>query len=145
MYLFRPLTLLPFLLLTAQLCSQNLRLPESARPASEQLQCGGMEVQQLLFDHHPERANKQAVLDDRLYQLAAARPVAQKSAAPYTLPVVFHIIHNNGLENLPDDRILAALDQVNDAFAHAGYFSTAGDGFDTERESTSLAYTLFGP
>ena len=132
MYLFRPLTLLPFLLLTAQLCSQNLRLPESARPASEQLQCGGMEVQRLLFDHHPERANKQAVLDDQLYQLAAAaRPAAQKSAAPYTLPVVFHIIHNNGLENLPDDRILAALDQVNDAFAHAGYFSTAGDGFDT--------------
>ncbi|HNM24667.1 MAG TPA: hypothetical protein PKL15_04520, partial [Saprospiraceae bacterium] len=131
MNLFRYIASLFALLLAQSLAGQMLRLPDPVRSSGDGLRCGGSEAQQLLFERQPERAKKQAELDDQLYRLSSAPQPAQKGAAAQTLPVVFHIIHNNGIENLPDDRIQAALDQVNDAFAHAGYFSSAGDGYDT--------------
>jgi PKD repeat protein len=44
-----------------------------------------------------------------------------KSAAPvYTIPVVFHILHQGGGENISDAQCMAALDQVNKDFAKLG-------------------------
>ncbi|GJM33048.1 MAG: hypothetical protein DHS20C18_20490 [Saprospiraceae bacterium] len=40
----------------------------------------------------------------------------------FTLPVVFHIIHNNGPENISDDQVHEALQHLNDAFANVGYY-----------------------
>ncbi|MEO5930791.1 MAG: hypothetical protein ABIR47_12715, partial [Candidatus Kapaibacterium sp.] len=45
----------------------------------------------------------------------------------YTIPVVFHIIHNNGPENLSDAAIFQAIRNLNDAFRNVGvYDSTTG-------------------
>lgn len=41
---------------------------------------------------------------------------------PYTLPVVFHVIHENGPENISQERILAGLENVNRAFANSGFY-----------------------
>ncbi|MDB5035041.1 MAG: C-terminal target protein [Chlorobi bacterium] len=47
--------------------------------------------------------------------------------AIYTIPIVFHIIHNNGPENLPDAAIFEAIRNLNDAFRNVGiYDSTTG-------------------
>ncbi|MEM6398586.1 MAG: M43 family zinc metalloprotease [Bacteroidota bacterium] len=46
-----------------------------------------------------------------------------------TLPIVFHVIHQNGPENLSDERIIEALEWVNEAFAHQGYYQ---QGFGVE-------------
>ncbi|MEM9835857.1 MAG: M43 family zinc metalloprotease [Bacteroidota bacterium] len=50
---------------------------------------------------------------------------------PYTLPVVFHVIHQNGVENLSEDRLLTALEQLNNSFANTGYYDQ-GTGVNTQ-------------
>lgn len=39
-----------------------------------------------------------------------------------TIPVVFHILHQNGPENIADSRIYQELANMNDAFRNAGFF-----------------------
>ncbi|HKK80329.1 MAG TPA: M43 family zinc metalloprotease, partial [Phaeodactylibacter sp.] len=60
--------------------------------------------------------------EKKLLQLARNRPSAQRAPVMYTLPVVFHIIHDGGIENIPDDQILDGLQHLNDAFANVGYY-----------------------
>ncbi len=40
----------------------------------------------------------------------------------YTLPVVVHIIHNGGAENISDDDVRKGIDNLNDAYANLGYY-----------------------
>ena len=48
-----------------------------------------------------------------------------------TLPVVFHVIHENGPENISNALVLAGLDHLNQAFANVGYFDS-GSGVNTQ-------------
>lgn len=43
----------------------------------------------------------------------------------FTLPVVFHIIHQNGAENISDAQIRDALIHLNESFANSGYYDPA--------------------
>ncbi|MEL7118435.1 MAG: M43 family zinc metalloprotease, partial [Bacteroidota bacterium] len=54
-----------------------------------------------------------------------------KSQSVITLPVVFHIIHDNGVENIPAERIDQELENLNAAFANTGYYNPA-TGVDVE-------------
>lgn len=49
----------------------------------------------------------------------------------YTLPVVFHIIHQNGSENIADAIVMDAFQRLNDAFANRGFYDQ-GSGVDTK-------------
>lgn len=40
----------------------------------------------------------------------------------YTVPVVVHIIHNNGPENISNAQVLNAIQQLNDAFSNSGVY-----------------------
>lgn len=46
----------------------------------------------------------------------------QSRSSQYTLPVVFHIIHNGGTENLSDNQVTTGLNHLNDAFRNLGYY-----------------------
>ena len=59
---------------------------------------------------------------DRTAATAQFNNDSRNLRASYTLPVVFHIIHNNGPENISDSRVLAELDNLNNAFANTGYY-----------------------
>ncbi len=50
---------------------------------------------------------------------------------PYTLPVVVHIIHDNGAENIPDAVVLQGIQDLNDAYANVGYYGQ-GTGVNTQ-------------
>src|SRR5687768_8309288 len=50
------------------------------------------------------------------------RPVIRQQENVYTLPVVFHIIHQNGAENIPDATVIDAFQRLNDAFANRGIY-----------------------
>lgn len=55
------------------------------------------------------------------------------SRATYTLPVVFHVIHNGGLENLSGNRILQSLEWVNKSLANEiPYGNPEGANVDVE-------------
>jgi hypothetical protein len=40
----------------------------------------------------------------------------QQKVAPYTIPVVFHVLHMNGEENISDEQIYDAVDRMNEDF-----------------------------
>lgn len=78
------------------------------------LHCGSDEMEYQLFLEHPEyrqafeRSKKQL---ESFTKQFAENPV--KSGSTYIIPVVFHIIHNNGPENINDSQIHDAVEQVN--------------------------------
>ncbi|MBL4585676.1 MAG: hypothetical protein JKX84_01260, partial [Flavobacteriales bacterium] len=47
------------------------------------------------------------------------------------IPVVVHIIHNNGLENISDETVLQGIQDLNDAFANVGVYNES-EGTDIE-------------
>jgi len=40
----------------------------------------------------------------------------------YTVPIVFHIVHDNGPANISDSRVIDAVDNLNQAFRNQGYY-----------------------
>lgn len=69
---------------------------------------------------------------ENLLYAAARQPAARRGLlVRHTLPVVFHIVHDNGGENISDAQVAEALQHLNDAFANVGYYNPA-TGVDTE-------------
>ncbi len=66
-------------------------------------------------------AHRHAAMEEQI--LANHRQGASvRVTEDYTLPVVFHIIHNGGPENISDEQVQAALVNLNEAFANVGYY-----------------------
>lgn len=55
----------------------------------------------------------------------------EKGGAVLTIPVVVHILHQNGPENIPNAQVLQAIQWLNDGFARSGPYIN-GEGVDTE-------------
>ena len=58
---------------------------------------------------------------------------SKKRQANYTLPVVIHLIHDNGPENLTDAQVIQGMEHLNDAFANINYYDQ-GIGVNTNIE-----------
>jgi gliding motility-associated-like protein len=70
--------------------------------------------------------------DDAAYQFFSQNINANTANHPavITLPVVVHIIHENGLENISDAQVLTGIQQLNEAFANQAYYDQ-GTGSNT--------------
>ena len=68
--------------------------------------------------------------EKKLHQLLQ-KGSQDRNPAPFTLPVVVHIIHDNGSENISDTQVETAIQHLNDAFANTGYYNPA-TGVNTE-------------
>jgi hypothetical protein len=92
---------------------------------SQQIQpCVTVDAMNQYFVENPPAKNefekKQAKFEID-YQEALVNKALNKSAAvQYTIPVVFHILHTGGAENITDAQCISALNQVNTDFAAAG-------------------------
>ncbi len=51
--------------------------------------------------------------DEQIRQYEAANPVAVPKGTIYTIPVVFHVLHNGGIEDISNDQIMDALSILN--------------------------------
>ncbi|MCB0533586.1 MAG: hypothetical protein KDD14_15410, partial [Saprospiraceae bacterium] len=67
-----------------------------------------------------------------LQKKASGEQAENLSAQVYTIPVVVHIIHNGGAENISDAQVQAAIDHLNDGFAAQGYFAQQGATVNTQ-------------
>ncbi|MBL7942803.1 MAG: hypothetical protein JNM00_08560, partial [Flavobacteriales bacterium] len=47
-----------------------------------------------------------------------------RGGGEYVIPVVVHIIHQNGSENIPDEQVENAIEALNQAFANSGEFNS---------------------
>lgn len=84
--------------------------------------CASDEVRQNLFQKNPQKKTLQENLEKQVYQYLQNKPPKAENPPIYTLPVVVHIIHQNGAENLPLPTILDGIQHLNDAFENVGYY-----------------------
>ncbi|MFN0016323.1 MAG: M43 family zinc metalloprotease, partial [Saprospiraceae bacterium] len=95
--------------------------------------CGADPMRQRLFDQQPDRRDLQENLEqqrhDRLAQ-GQESLAAKGTAAAYTIPVVVHVVHQNGTENITDAQVAAGIAMLNAAFANTGYYDQ-GNGAPT--------------
>src|SRR5687767_4634786 len=74
-------------------------------PADENFQnCAQEQVLTQLLNSDPHALARHLAMENRIYQATQSGLTVQGSRATvlYTLPVVVHIIHNNGSENISD-------------------------------------------
>jgi PKD repeat protein len=104
-----------------------LAISGSAFTASAQLNCGSTEATQKLFQAHPEL---QTAFDDynaNITQILQNRDQRDDSTI-YIIPVVFHIIHQNGSENISDAQVQSAVTILNNDFRFTNFNDTVGTG-----------------
>ncbi|MEM6964885.1 MAG: FG-GAP-like repeat-containing protein [Bacteroidota bacterium] len=65
--------------------------------------------------------------------MATGGNAAESVVADFTLPVVVHIIHQNGAENIDNSQVEDAIEHLNDAFENVGYYDQ-GTGVNTQIE-----------
>ena len=129
----RPVRLLAFcacfFATLSPLFSQQQVLPGPAR--SEHGFCAQEVVWEAALRQNPSLRRQHEKVEQALYEhLQKEQPKAEAMQAMYVLPVVVHIIHNNGAENISDAQVIQGIQDLNDAYANVGYYDPA-TGVDT--------------
>jgi hypothetical protein len=86
---------------------------QASSQVEESLPCGTDEMHQRLFLNYPEFNAGIVAAYNELQEFTHNFTPVNRSNDPYIIPVVFHIIHNYGAENIDDAQILDAVKQVN--------------------------------
>lgn len=89
-----------------------------------QQSCGFDQTRKDLQQLDPSYLQKEKETDQILYQQALQQNARGVQTLLY-IPVVVHVIHQNGPENLPDSTIIAGIANLNLYFANAGQFYNA--------------------
>jgi gliding motility-associated-like protein len=123
-----PFKLLALLYFTLCLLHVTAQTPSS-------FSCGQQEYTEKLLQQDPSLrlARQNAEKAIAAWQKARKKTVTGTNPAPsgpIILPVVVHIIHNNGPENISDLQVLTAIQHLNEAYANTGYYDPS-DGVDT--------------
>ncbi|MCU0446074.1 MAG: M43 family zinc metalloprotease [Microscillaceae bacterium] len=94
--------------------------------------CGTEAHHQEMLKKNADYAKNQRQLDHsiyksmlKLYQERAQGRGYDKSGATYTIPVVVHIIHNGGSENISDAQVQKGIEHLNLAFRHLAPYNGA--------------------
>ncbi len=93
------------------------------------LDCGAQDIHERLREVSPD-LNRLELEDEDHYRKYLKQRNAKALPPPFILPIVFHIVHGGGSENLSEGRVLAGLKHANEAFANQGYYDPA-TGVDT--------------
>ncbi len=93
--------------------------------------CGSDEHTKKVWRENPA----QKVLHEKMEEQILAQRLTRRQAKitsvdEYVIPVVVHIIHHNGAENISNAQVLAGIQHLNEAFANLGPFSN-GQGTTT--------------
>ncbi|BDS13970.1 M43 family zinc metalloprotease [Aureispira anguillae] len=73
----------------------------------------------------PQEQRLQNQLEQQLYNLIQRGYPSTNGRAMYTIPVVVHVVHNNGSGNIPTTQVNNAIQHLNDAFANVGVYNPA--------------------
>ncbi len=102
-------------------------------PPAENHYCATDAISKRFLDQNPDLKQLHEQLEKEVYQFMNNRSVGTSRMASYTLPVVVHIIHNNGPENISDAQVLQGIQHLNESFANFGYYDQ-NTGVNTEIE-----------
>lgn len=108
--------------------------------------CAGEAMMQQFLKNTEHQNQHQRVEQQILrYMSSPAALRSRSTSAIITLPVVVHIIHNGGAENISDAQVIKGIQDLNDAFANKGYYDpTTGVNTDiqfclAQRDPNNLA------
>ncbi len=87
--------------------------------------CGTDQIHNQLINLFPEYSEKENQNNERLYHFLASDSANQHEKTVYTIPIVFHIMHQNGPENISDATVIQAVDELNQRFQNSGQFFDA--------------------
>ncbi|MBK9048445.1 MAG: T9SS type A sorting domain-containing protein [Bacteroidetes bacterium] len=90
--------------------------------------CGFDEQRNQINSTIPEMVKKELQMNDAIYQSIITNQVKRNSGGTMIIPIVFHIMHNNGPENIADSVVVNALTELNLRFQNAApYFDSTGN------------------
>ncbi len=92
--------------------------------------CGTSDIIKNFLQKNPAFRSVDQQIEERLLQFKKSEQKTSVIQATIYLPVVVHIIHNNGPENISNARVLAGIQHLNEAYANTGYYNPA-DGVNT--------------
>ena len=95
--------------------------------------CAHKQIQDKLWQEQPNKFHQHQLFEQQLLQHLKKGKNGPEKMADYTLPVVVHIIHDNGAENISDATVQEGVQHLNDAFANVGYYDPS-TGVDTRIE-----------
>lgn len=92
---------------------------ETQKQDEVSVMCHTYEMMDELLQTHPELKDsiEQSAAEQEAFRKEFAKTHKQKSGEIYTIPVVFHIVHNNGGENISTEQIENAIEHMNTDFA----------------------------
>ena len=91
--------------------------------------CGSEILQEILLKDNPENQKKNAILEKK-YRDDFSNSYRSASDS-VCLPIIVHLIHNGGIENITDAQIFQGIENLNDAFANKNYYNP-NTGLDTK-------------
>lgn len=97
--------------------------------------CGFDLMQQQEKEKNSKYYQLQQQLEQQAYEYLSNPPKSGTGPAKstYTIPVVVHVVHNNGPENISDTQIETGINRLNAAFANTGFYDR-GSGVDVDIE-----------
>jgi len=87
--------------------------------------CGSVDIMTQLFKNNSKYKALNEQIEQQLLQFKSSGQKIFKPQSVVTLPVVVHIIHNNGPENISNATVLAGIQHLNEAYANTGYYNPA--------------------
>lgn len=100
---------------------------------AQSVNCGTDQLQDYFRDHHPGYREKENQNNQLLYHFLTSGSANEQEKTIYTIPIVFHIMHQGGPENISDATVIQAVDQLNQRFQNSGpYFDASGHPADIQ-------------
>ena len=108
-----------------------------AQQPATAIHCATDDLTKELYKKYPNRQKKAAQIDSSIYEavkniINSTRGGSQRGPVR-VIPVVVHIIHNNGPENISNIQVLQGIQDLNNAFRNQNGFLDP-NGIDTEIE-----------
>lgn len=95
--------------------------------------CGTDAIHAHLTNQFPEYREKENQNNERLYRFLSSDSINYHEKTTYTIPIVFHIMHQNGPENISDATVIQAVNELNERFGNSGqFFDASGHPVDIE-------------
>lgn len=94
--------------------------------------CGTDGMREQLINRFPYLLEKETQHNLQLYHLSISGTVQQEKAIRI-IPIVFHIMHQNGPENISDATVIQSVNELNERFQNSGqYFDATGHPVDIQ-------------
>ncbi|MBN4052448.1 hypothetical protein JYT59_01705, partial [Sphingobacteriaceae bacterium AH-315-L07] len=110
---------------------QNINVKTKSDQVISNKFCATDHLTDILFKKFPSLKQRQEAIDRNIYLIKTGSQRSNTVLASYTIPMVVHIIHNNGSENIPDNQVIDGIQHLNDAFANVGFYDPT-TGVDVE-------------